>query len=63
MGAVKDMYYDVETLFIEGRTAKEIASELKIPIEYVNDVLNDFGVDPEDFNDAEDEIYSPYYGA
>ena len=56
MGAVKDMYYDVETLFIEGMTAKAIALELKIPLEYVNDVLSDFGVDPEDF---EDEEYSP----
>jgi len=62
MGAVKDMYYDVETLFIEGHTATEIAAELKIPIEYVNDVLSDFGVDPEDFDDAEGEVYSPFYG-
>ena len=50
MGAVKDMYYDVETLFIEGMTAKQIAQELLIPIEYVYDVLADFGVEPKDFD-------------
>ncbi len=62
MGAVKDMYYDVETLFIEGYTAKQIAAELLIPVEYVNSVLSDFGVDPEDFISDPDEIYSPYHG-
>jgi len=60
MGAVKDMYYDVETLFIEGYGAKAIASQLNIPIEYVYDVLSDFGVE------AEDVVEKPqdeYYGA
>jgi hypothetical protein len=63
MGAVKDMYYDVETLFIEGKTATEIANELLIPIEYVNSVLSDFGVDPEDFEDVADTPHGDYYGA
>ena len=65
MGAVKDMYYDVETLFIEGMSAKQIAAELLIPIEYVNDVLSDFGVDPEDFGDQEqvDNVLGNYYGS
>ena len=63
MGAVKDMYYDVETLFIEGRTATQIANELLIPIEYVNSVLSDFGVDPEDFEDVADTPHGDYYGA
>ena len=63
MGAVKDMYYDVETLFIEGKTATEIANELLIPIEYVNSVLSDFGVDPEDFDDVADTPQGDYYGA
>lgn len=62
MGAVKDMYYDVESLFIDGLTAEQIASELIIPIEYVVEVLNDMGV--ADVPQSEpDEIYSPYYGA
>ena len=64
MGAVKDMYYDVETLFIEGYGAKAIATQLCIPIEYVYDVLADFGVEPADVVETpQDEIYSPYYGA
>lgn len=61
MGAVKDMYYDVETLFIEGYGAKAIAAQLNIPIEYVYDVLADFGVE------AADVVETPqpddYYGA
>jgi hypothetical protein len=63
MGAVKDIYYDVETLFIEGATAAEIASQLTIPIEAVYEILKDFGVEPEDFIEPADEVYSPYYGA
>ena len=63
MGAVKDMYYDVETLFIEGKTATEIANELLIPIEYVNSVLSDFGIDPEDFEDVAETPHDNYYGA
>ena len=63
MGAVKDIYYDVETMFIEGASAAEIASQLTIPIEAVYEVLKDFGVEPEDFIEPEDEVYSPYYGA
>ena len=63
MGAVKDIYYDVETMFIEGASAAEIASQLTIPIEAVYEVLKDFGVEPEDFVDPADEVYSPYFGA
>ncbi len=63
MGAVKDIYYDVETLFIEGAGAAEIASQLTIPVEAVYEVLKDFGVEPEDFIEPKDEPYSPYYGA
>ena len=71
MAAVKDMFYDIETLFIEGLTAKEIAKELMIDVQYVNDVLDTFGVDPEDFDDEDleleatdlDDIAGDYYGA
>jgi len=48
MGAVKDLYYDIETLFIEGYGAKAIAVQLNIPVEEVNDVLDSFGVDADD---------------
>jgi hypothetical protein len=48
MGAVKDLYYDIETLFIEGLGAKAIAEQLDVPIEQVTDVLDSFGVDSVD---------------
>ena len=57
MGAVKDMYYDVETLFIEGYGAKAIASQLRIPIEYVYDVLSDFGVEADDVVEKPQDTY------
>jgi hypothetical protein len=62
MGAVKDLYYDIETLFIEGYGAKAIAVQLNIPVEEVNDVLDTFGVDPADI-DAEswDELEADEY--
>lgn len=53
MGAVKDLFYDIETMFIEGYSAKAIAVELGIPLEEVEDVLDTFGVDADDV-DAED---------
>ena len=55
MSKVKDLYYDIETLFIDGKSAKEIATELDVPLEQVQDVLDDFGVPVEDLEiDAED---------
>jgi hypothetical protein len=70
MSKVKDLYYDIETLFIEGQTASEIAKALDVPLEQVQDVLDDFGVPVEDLEiDAEDwdEIEAfdtdDYYGA
>ena len=70
MSAVKDLFYDIETLFIEGYGAKAIAIKLDIPIEEVNDVLDTFGVDEADQDvDAADwdelEAFEPgdYYGA
>lgn len=59
MSKVKDLYYDVETLFIEGYGAKAIATQLSIPLETVYEILADFGVS------AEDVVEKPqdYYGA
>jgi hypothetical protein len=70
MGAVKDLFYDIESLFIEGKTAREISKELDVPLDQVEDVLDSFGVEPEDMDvDAEDwdelEAFDAddYYGA
>jgi hypothetical protein len=57
MSKVKDLAYDIEQLFIDGLSAKSIATELDCPVEVVNQFLADFGVS------AEEEEYSPYNGA
>jgi hypothetical protein len=58
MSKMADLSYDIEQLFIEGHSAKMIASLLDCPIEMVLAALQDMGV-----QDAPEEIYSPYYGA
>ena len=58
MSKMADLAYDVEQLYIEGHSAKMIASLLDCPIEMVLAALQDMGV-----QDAPEEIYSPYYGA
>lgn len=60
MGVMKDKCYEIETLFIDGLTVIEIATELEVPTKLVEDVLKTFGVD---IRDLQDEPYSPYYGA
>jgi len=67
MGAVKDLFYDIESMFIEGYGAKAIAVKLDITLEEVNDVLDSFGVDApdqdydaEDWDELEQEEYNPY---
>jgi len=70
MGAVKDLFYDIESLFIEGYGAKAIAVQLGIPVEEVNDVLDTFGVDPADVDaeswdelEADEFDQGDYFGA
>jgi len=67
MGAVKDLFYDIESMFIEGYGAKAIAVKLDITLEEVNDVLDSFGVDApdqdydaEDWDELEQDEYDPY---
>ena len=62
MASVKELFYDIESLFIEGSNPQEIAEELDCPIEYVNEVLSTFGITPEDFDVAE-MPQGDYYGA
>jgi hypothetical protein len=62
MSAVKDLYYDIESLFIEGYSAVSISVQLGCPLDQVYAVLDTFGVSKEDAG-TEDEPYSPYYGA
>jgi hypothetical protein len=53
MGAVKDLFYDIESMFIEGYSAKAISVQLSIPIRQVYDVLDTFGVAEDDMDVAE----------
>jgi hypothetical protein len=60
MSKLADLSYDIETLFIDGLSPREIAEQLNCPLGIVKGALEGFGVD---VRDLEDEIYSPYYGA
>ena len=55
MSGIKDLAYDIESLYIEGMSAKAIAAELNCPIELVLGFLEDIGV-----ADSPQEEYSPY---
>jgi hypothetical protein len=60
MSKMADLSYDIQELFIEGHSAKVIATMLECPIELVLGELEEMGVadTPQD-----EEIYSPYFGA
>jgi hypothetical protein len=59
MSAMSNLDYDIQELYIEGHSAKMIATLLDCPIELVLGTLETMGV-----SDAPvEEIYSPYYGA
>jgi hypothetical protein len=60
MSKVAELAYDIEQLYIDGHSAKTIATLLECPIEMVLAQLQEMGV--ADTPQAE-EIYSPYYGA
>ena len=59
MSAIKDLAYDIEQLYIEGHSAKMIATILDCPIEQVLGFLQDIGV----ADQPQEEEYSPYNGA
>lgn len=60
MSKMAELYYDIEQMYIDGVSAKRIATILECPIEIVHSVLEDMGVadSPQD-----EEVYSPYNGA
>ena len=59
MSKVKDLAYDIETLFIDGKSPREIAEELGCPLGIVKGALEGFGVD---VRDMEPDL-GDYYGA
>lgn len=56
MSKVADFLYDIETLYIDGLTAAQIAAELNCPIKLVREALDSFGVadSPQPENDLVD---------
>ena len=66
MGAMKDLAYDIETLYCEGMSEQAIADELKIPVEMVFDVVNELGnyalYDDSMDGDAESALASAGFG-
>jgi hypothetical protein len=63
MSKVAELAYDIEQLYIDGMSAKNIARILDCPIELVLTALQEMGVDDVADTPQEEEIYSPYYGA
>lgn len=56
MSVMKDLAYDIEQLYIEGLSAKSIASELECPLEIVEDWINGNGLGTFSLKDD----FSPY---
>lgn len=55
MSKVKELYYDIEQMYIDGVNARRIAQILDCPIEVVHTVLEDMGV-----ADSPQEDYDPF---
>ena len=45
MSAMKDLAWDIEQLYIDGMSPKQIAGELECPVELVLDWIESQGVD------------------
>ena len=59
MSKMAELYYDIETMYIDGLSARRIAQILDCPIETVFEVLEDMGVadSPQELDNQD------YYGA
>lgn len=58
MSKMAELDYDIQEMFIDGASAKEISVELGIPLDQVQAVLNSFGVSAEDQFDPFETINS-----
>jgi len=69
MSKMAELDYDIEQLFIDGLTAKQIAEQLDCPIEIVQGWIDNVSAEMDKFEPPElevydlEEVYSPYYGA
>ena len=58
MSKIKDLAYDIEQLYIDGLSPREIATQLACPVSFVYDWLTETGV-----AETQQEEFSPYNGA
>ena len=67
MSKVAELAYDIEQLYIEGFSPKSIAAQLECPLEMIYDWLDANSVssktDAVEWDEVEEEPYSPYFGA
>jgi transposase len=50
MSVMSELAYDIEQLYIEGKSVRTIATELNVGIEIVEGWIHEVGVDDEEFN-------------
>ena len=68
MSKMAELDYDIEQLFIDGLTAKQIAEQLDCPIEIVQGWIDNVSTEMDEFEPPElevydlEEVYSPYLG-
>jgi DNA-directed RNA polymerase specialized sigma24 family protein len=68
MSKMAELDYDIEQLFIDGLTAKQIAEQLDCPIEIVQGWIDGVTREMDEFEPPElevydlEEVYSPYLG-
>jgi len=62
MSKMKDLTWDVESLFIDGMSPRQIAAELECPLGVVVGILEGFGVDTADVAEKP-QTEQDYYGA
>jgi hypothetical protein len=62
MSKIAELAYDIEQLYIEGHSAKMIATLLDCPIEIVLSALQEMNVEDVADQPQGEEVYSPYFG-
>ena len=56
MSKVSDLMYDIESLYIEGLSAKRIAAELNCPVDIVLEAIEQMGV----ADSPQEEEFNPF---
>lgn len=62
MSKMIDLSYDIEQLYIDGQSARQIAKELECPLGVVMEWLSELNIEAGVANTQHDEVYSPFNG-